>query len=176
MLSIVRTGVCGLLFGRTALLFHLLAGIQKRRAAAGGYPACPVSASGAAVMLVWRRWHSHLVLGAYGNTSSGKYLRQRSSVMACSVMRIYGWIAAPSWNTAVQTVRYDLRLTLCVPLSYSGISHLLYGCPTGLLELPFFLPSGSELVSLYVWFFKPLSSCLWVFFFLCWCIYFLIAV
>lgn len=63
-------------------------------------------------------------------------------------------------------MRYDLRLTLCVPLSYSGISHLLYGCPTGLLELPFFLPSGSELVSLYVWFFKPLSSCLWVFFFM----------
>lgn len=59
-------------------------------AAVGGHPTCPMSASGAAVMLVWRRWHSHLVLGAYGNTSSGKYLRQRSSVMACSVMRIYG--------------------------------------------------------------------------------------
>lgn len=48
----------------------------------------------------------------------GKCPRRRSSMMACSVMWIYGWIADPSSNTAVQTVHYNMALTLCVPLSY----------------------------------------------------------
>lgn len=97
-------------------------GSNWRLAEVGVHTACPRSASGASLMLLRWPWYGGggICIWFWELTMafSGKCLRQRSSVMACPVMWIYGWIAGPSSNTEVQTLCYNFRLTLCVSLSY----------------------------------------------------------